>query len=394
MRRKNKLSRLKKELLKDKNLYEIAGKRDCTGCGACIAMCPKGCIRFVENEEGFPYPLIDHTKCISCGACVRNCPTEPDDDKKIKAALAGYSRDPEIQRSSSSGGIFSHLAEAVLKKDGVIFGVAMEGNRAVTCEIEKTKELSYLRGSKYVQSYTEESYKHAAKYLEEGRWVLFSGTPCQIAGLYRVLKKNYSRLITVDFICHGISSPKVLRKYLAETGNGKKVSEISFRDKSSGWKKFSMKVNWTDNTVSCAPMTEDLYLQSFLKNLNLRPSCFSCKFRKIHRISDITLGDLWGAEDINENWTEDMGYSVIILQSVKGTEIWEEIKDQIVYIPVEISQVAMHNSSLTQSPWDEYSRNRFFSYLSKHDLQFCIDKAVKGGISKRIGRKLWKLTVK
>ena len=134
------MSRLKKELLKDKNLYEIAGKRDCTGCGACIAMCPKGCIRFVENEEGFPYPLIDHTKCISCGACVRNCPTEPDDDKKIKAALAGYSRDPEIQRSSSSGGIFSHLAEAVLKKDGVIFGVAMEGNRAVTCEIEKTKE--------------------------------------------------------------------------------------------------------------------------------------------------------------------------------------------------------------------------------------------------------------
>src|SRR5699024_7722990 len=104
--------------------------------------------------------------------------------------------------------------------------------------------------------------------------------------LYRVLKKNYSRLITVDFICHGISSPKVLRKYLAETGNGKTVSEISFRDKSSGWKKFSMKVNWTDNTVSCAPMTEDLYLQSFLKNLNLRPSCFSCKFRKIHRISD------------------------------------------------------------------------------------------------------------
>lgn len=348
----------------------------------------------VENKEGFPYPMIDHTKCVGCGICLNNCPGEPEDDKKIQAAFAGYSRDPDIQKASSSGGIFTHLSEAVLKKDGIVFGVTIEGDQAVTREIENLKDLPYLRGSKYVQSHAEEAYRHAVKYLEEGRGVLFSGTPCQIAGLRSILKRDYSRLITVDFICHGISSPEVLRKYLSETGKGRQANDISFRDKTEGWKKFSMKVSWADESVSCIPLTEDLYLQSFLKNLNLRPSCFSCKFRKIHRASDITLGDLWGSEKIVENWAEDLGYSLIILQSIKGTELWDEIKDQVVSIPVELTQAVEYNSSLEQSPWDEFSRDLFFSYLPNHNLKYCIDKASKDGFMKRVGRKLWKLLVR
>lgn len=385
------MSRLRKNSLKDKKLYEIADRRSCTGCGACVSVCPKECIRMEENEEGFLYPLIDHEKCINCGLCFKACPTEPEDDEQIQNVLAGYSRDPEIQKTSSSGGIFSHLAEVILEKDGVVFGVMMEDNRAVTCEISNSKELHYFRGSKYVQSYMGTAYKHAQNYLEEGRWVLFSGTPCQIAGLYSSLRKNYSRLITVDFICHGISSPAVLRKYLRETGNGKKADGIFFRDKSTGWKNFSMKVIWTDGSESCTSMSEDLYLQSFLKNLNLRSSCFSCKFRKIHRMSDITLGDLWGAEEFVENWFEDTGYSMVILQSTKGQELWNEIKDRIISLPIQLSQVAKCNSSLLKSPWDLYSRDLFFRYLPKYELQFCINKAQKNGIKKRVGRKLWKI---
>lgn len=385
------MSRLKREYSDTKKLYEIASRRNCTGCGACASACPKQCIHMVENEEGFPYPLIDHKTCINCGICLKNCPAEPDDDKKVQAVLAGHSCDPDIQRTSSSGGIFSHLAEAVLKKNGVVFGVRMEGSRAVTCEIDNTEDIRSLRGSKYVQSHAEEAYSRVSEYLREGRWVLFSGTPCQVAGLYSVLKENYSCLITVDFICHGISSPEVLAKYLKETGGGKEASKISFRDKTEGWKKFSMKVSWADETDSRVPLTEDLYLQSFLKNLNLRPSCFSCKFRKIHRISDITLGDLWGAEKIINEWTEDLGYSLIMLQSEKGTELWNQIKDQIVSVPVELSQVALHNASLQTSPWDEYSRELFFRYLPNHDLKYCITKAEKDGIAKRVGRKLWKI---
>ena len=388
------MNRLKIEFSKDKRLYEIAGKRNCTGCGACASTCPRECIQMVENEEGFPYPLIDHTKCIRCGICLRNCPAEPEDDEKIQAVLAGYSRNPDIQRASSSGGIFTHLAEAVLKKNGIVFGVTMEGDRATTREIENVGDIPGLRGSKYVQSCTEKAYRHVVRYLEEGRWVLFSGTPCQIAGLHSVLKKGYSRLITVDFICHGISSPAVLRKYLSETGKGKQANNISFRDKSNGWRKFSMKVSWADKSVSCVPMTEDIYLQSFLKNLNLRPSCFSCRFRKIHRTSDITLGDLWGSEKIAENWTEDLGYSLIIIQSMRGVEMWNEIKDQVISTPVELSRAMEYNSSLKQSPWDEFSRDLFFKYLPDHDLQYCIDKATKDGPMKRAGRKIWKLLVR
>lgn len=385
------MSRLREEYSDDKKLYEIAGKRSCTGCGACVCVCPVGCIQMVENKEGFFYPVIDHTQCIGCKKCYKVCPNEPEDDEDVVAVLAGYSHNRDIRLTSSSGGVFTHLAEEVLKRNGVVFGVAMQKSQAVVCAVENIEEIPKLRGSKYVQSWVGNAYRQVEKYLKEGRWVLFSGTPCQIAGLYRVLKKEYMRLITVDFVCHGISSPQVLEKYLKERGNGKRISEIVFRDKTEGWNKFSMKIKWEDHTVSRASMEEDLYLQSFLKNLNLRSSCFSCKFRKIHRRSDITLGDLWGANEVVNGWTEDLGYSLILIQSKKGKELLESIKEKIVAVPVELSQVMLHNASLTTSPWDEYSRDLFFKNLKKYDLQRCISKAETNGIKKKAGRKIWKI---
>ena len=345
----------------------------------------------VENKEGFFYPVIDHTQCIGCKKCYKVCPNEPEDDEDVVAVLAGYSHNRDIRLTSSSGGVFTHLAEEVLKRNGVVFGVAMQKSQAVVCAVENIEEIPKLRGSKYVQSRVGNAYGQVEKYLKEGRLVLFSGTPCQIAGLYRVLKKEYMRLITVDFVCHGISSPQVLEKYLKEWGNGKRISEIVFRDKTEGWNKFSMKLKWEDHTVSRESMEEDLYLQSFLKNLNLRSSCFSCKFRKIHRRSDITLGDLWGANEVVNGWTEDLGYSLILIQSKKGKELLESIKEKIVAVPVELSQVMLHNASLTTSPWDEYSRDLFFKNLKKYDLQRCISKAETNGIKKKAGRKIWKI---
>lgn len=385
------MSRLREEYSDDKKLYEIAGKRSCTGCGACVCVCPVGCIQMVENKEGFFYPVIDHTQCIGCKKCYKVCPNEPEDDEDVVAVLAGYSHNRDIRLTSSSGGVFTHLAEEVLKRNGVVFGVAMQKSQAVICAVENIEEIPKLRGSKYVQSRVGNAYGQVEKYLKEGRLVLFSGTPCQIAGLYRVLKKEYMRLITVDFVCHGISSPQVLEKYLKERGNGKRISEIVFRDKTEGWNKFSMKLKWEDHTVSRESMEEDLYLQSFLKNLNLRSSCFSCKFRKIHRRSDITLGDLWGANEVVNGWTEDLGYSLILIQSKKGKELLESIKEKIVAVPVELSQVMLHNASLTTSPWDEYSRDLFFKNLKKYDLQRCISKAETNGIKKKAGRKIWKI---
>lgn len=385
------MSRLREEYSDDKKLYEIAGKRSCTGCGACVCVCPVGCIQMVENKEGFFYPVIDHTQCIGCKKCYEVCPSEPKDDGNVQTVLAGYSHSRDIRLTSSSGGVFTHLAEEILKRKGIVFGVEMQGSQAAVCAVENIEEISKLKGSKYVQSQVGNTYRQVEKYLKEGRWVLFSGTPCQIAGLYRVLKKEYTHLITVDFVCHGISSPQVLEKYLKERGSGKRISEIVFRDKTEGWNKFSMKLKWEDHTVSRTSMEEDLYLQSFLKNLNLRSSCFSCKFRKIHRKSDITLGDLWGVDKIIDGWTEDLGYSLILIQSKKGKEFLESIKEKIVAVPVELSQVMLHNASLTTSPWDEYSRDLFFKNLKKYDLQRCISKAETNGIKKKAGRKIWKI---
>lgn len=388
------MSELNEEYSGGEKLYEIAGKRNCTGCGACISVCPVGCIQMVENEEGFFYPVIDHTRCIRCKKCYEICPDEPEDDEKVQAVLAGYSHNCNVRLTSSSGGIFTHLAEEILERNGVVFGVEMQESKAVVCAVERVEGLQKLRGSKYVQCQIGNAYRQAERYLREGRWVLFSGTPCQIAGLYCVLRREYARLITVDFVCHGISSPRVLEKYLKEQGDGKQASEIVFRDKTEGWKRFSMKVKWKDDTVSQASLEEDLYLQSFLKNLNLRSSCFSCKFRKIHRKSDITLGDLWGADKIIDGWTEDLGYSLMILQSTKGTELWKLIKEKIVTVPAELPKVVLHNASLKISPWDEYSRDLFFKNLVKHDLKYCIKKAEKNDIKKKIGRKIWKVCKK
>ena len=385
------MSRLKKEFSDGKGMYEIAGKKQCTGCGACACVCPADCISMVENQEGFSYPVIDKERCIGCGKCRQVCPGEAEDDEKVRAVLAGYSRSPKVRKDSSSGGIFTHLAEEIIRRGGVVFGVEMRGSRAVMCAVEKAEELTRLRGSKYVQGLAGDAYSRAKEYLEEGRWVLFSGTPCQIAGLYAVLNKEYSRLITADFICHGISSPLVLEKYLKEQGQGKEPERISFRDKTEGWKKFSMKVEWEDHTVNRASLEEDLYLQSFLKNLNLRSSCFSCRFRKVHRKSDITLGDLWGAEEIREGWTEDLGYSLVLLQSPKGEALCEKIEKDIVAAPVPLSKVLTHNASMKASPWDEYSRDLFFKMMDRYELKECIRRAEQDGIRKKAGRKLWKI---
>ena len=235
-------------------MIDIKDKKDCCGCSACVQKCPKQCISLKEDCEGFLYPIVDKDICIDCGLCEKVCPIlYQGEERKPLKVFAAKNHDEEIRKQSSSGGIFTLLAEKIINEGGVVFGAKFDENWDVKHDYTETIEgLAAFRGSKYVQSRIEDNYRKAETFLKQGRKVLFSGTPCQIAGLKRFFRKEYENLLTVDFICHGVPSPGVWRRYLQETVarmcdknrvstdpisiKNARVESISFRDKSHGWK--------------------------------------------------------------------------------------------------------------------------------------------------------------
>lgn len=302
-------------------MIDILNKKDCCGCSACVQKCPKQCISLKEDNEGFLYPQVNQQECISCGICKKVCPIINPNEKRTPLQIyAAINKNEEIRRQSSSGGIFTLLSEEILKEGGVVFGARFDENWEVKHDYtENVKGLVNFRGSKYVQSRIEDNYKKVETFLKQGRKVLFSGTPCQIAGLKRFLSKEYDNLLTVDFICHGVPSPKVWRLYLYETyrkiikrggkhtassilsnSEGKsQIEDICFRNKDLGWKRYSffLKLKLTDikgkrNTAELfEPYSENIFMKGFLSDLYLRPSCYQCTARSGKSGSDITIAD-------------------------------------------------------------------------------------------------------
>ena len=277
-------------------MLEIENKEKCSGCHACYSVCPTKAIEMVKDEKGFKYPVIDQPKCVNCHLCEKTCPII---NKKIvdnePKAYSCYNKNNEVRSKSSSGGIFTLIASKILEKNGVVFGASFNNKFMVEhIYVEKEEELYKIRGSKYLQSIIGDSYKQAKKFLEEGRYVLFTGTPCQIEGLLSYLNKDYENLITQDIICHGVPSPKVWNKYLEyrEKEDGEIPLEINFRSKENGWKNYNLKFRYNGHEYKNNQNT-DKYMQAFLKNVSLRESCYNCSFKKINRLSDITLADFW-----------------------------------------------------------------------------------------------------
>lgn len=373
-------------------MYEIIEKRRCTGCSACANICPVGCIEMITDEEGFYYPEIDNTKCISCGLCKKICYTKWTEQEQEYTVWALYNKDETARQRASSGGIFELLAREILKRNGVVFGVKMNDLEAVHVCVEEEQGLEAMLGSKYMQSKVENAYKSAKDFLDQGRKVLFSGTPCQIQALYKVIGRKDENLYTVDFICHGVSSPKVFKKYVfEELKMNEKIKKISFRDKTEGWANFSMYIETETGRKYRENMHNDIYLQSFLTNLNLRSSCFVCEYRTIKRVSDITLGDFWGCNTAYPEWNEDRGYSLAIVQSRHGNHIFQKIKKDIECRQIEIDEVLSHNQSIISSPWDELSRDLFFRYQERDSLKKSMIKAKREDLKKKVHRKWWKI---
>lgn len=289
-------------------MIQITEKYKCCGCEACAQKCPRQCIQMRTDEEGFWYPEVNKVECIECGLCEKVCPViNQNEDKRPLKLYAAINPDIEVRQKSSSGGIFSLLAQYILSEEGVVFGARLNNKQEVVHDYCETLEgLSVFRGSKYVQSRIGNSYKQAETFLKAGRKVLFSGTSCQIAGLHKYLRKEYENLLTIDVVCHGVPSPLVWRKYCDEILLKKKGVEntikqqsasnirISFRDKSNGWKNYNMLVKNENDILYKECFRENPFMRIFLRNISLRPSCYACPAKSGKSGSDITLADFLG----------------------------------------------------------------------------------------------------
>lgn len=387
-------------------MLQIIDKKDCCGCHACANVCPKHCIDMKADEQGFLYPNVDTEKCIDCGLCEKVCPVinQSNPSKPIKV-YAAKNTDEEIRKQSSSGGIFTLLAEKIINAGGVVFGAKFDAEWNVVHSWTDTIEgISDFRGSKYVQSTIGNTYSQTKAFLEQGRYVLFSGTPCQIAGLKKYLRKEYDKLITVDLVCHGVPSPLIWQKYLKEEfkqnrtlcGDGKNsdssslnenpvLSGISFRDKTNGWKKYGFRVSMAaskaaKNTVSesakdnyfLEPLTTNLYMQIFLRDLSLRPSCFNCPSKSFKSKSDLTLADFWGIEYIDEEFMDDKGCSLLILNTVKANNMIEEII-QLYKKEYEPNIAFKYNPAIFHSVKKKAGRKRFWKQVYRNfPLRSCL----------------------
>lgn len=361
-------------------MNEIVKKEDCCGCHACFNACPKGAITMEEDDKGFRYPKIDSKKCIDCGLCKRVCPVLKNTMLKTETkAYACYNLNEQERRDSSSGGIFVLLAKEVLRRNGVVFGAAFDDNFVVKhIKITTEKDLIKLMGSKYVQSTIGTTYREVKDFLNKGVTVLYTGTPCQIEGLKSFLGKDYPQLYTQDIICHGVPSPKVWEKYKAyRIKKDKEIpTGISFRNKDQGWVLFNMKFFY-NKKIYCKNQTQDLFLRTFLRNICLRDSCYHCHFKKKSRISDITLADYWGVQHIHKDFFDNKGTSLVLVNSVKGKELFDAIRKQMVCIETNFEQALQYNSAMISSVKPDKNRDFFFEDLDKLEFDELAKKYVK-----------------
>ena len=353
----------------------LKDKKACSGCGACREVCPTDCIEMVCDEEGFKYPSVNAEKCIDCHKCEKKCPVINSVNCGKEAfkqiAYAAKSKNGFLVENSSSGGIFSELAQNILDKGGVVFGAAFDKKFNVKhIYVDSVTDLYKLRGSKYVQSDIGDSYKKAHDFLKEGRYVLFTGTPCQISGLYAVLGKDFPNLYTQDIICHGVPSPLVWRKYIDyRKKRMQDIKNISFRNKKYGWKDFSLKFKCSNNKEYAKTKTEDLFLRGFLKNLYLRPSCYECAFKTESRISDFTLADFWGIENIIPESDDNKGTSLVIINSDRGKQLFDEIKSNLNFDKVNLSEAVKYNTAMLKSAEKNADREKFMRQIASDDFK-------------------------
>lgn len=338
-------------------------KGDCCGCYACKNICPVNAVVFDYDDEGFWYPTVKSGICVNCGKCVVVCPCiNKPTNHSVKCSFACNIKNHSELLKSSSGGAFAEMARSVLRRGGFVCGAAFDDDFNVQhMIIESEDDLTKLRGTKYVQSKIGAVLLEIKELLENNKKVLFSGTPCQVAGLNTFLEKEYDNLITVDLICHGVPSPGIWQEYLKQLTNGDTLLEVNFRNKENGISNATIEFVFESGKVQKCSYAEDSFIKGFLKNYYLRPSCFECKFKGFNRCSDITIGDFWAVKEYYPDFNSQFGTSAVIIRTNKGLDLFESVSDNLNVIPVNEEHFAVWNECLLKSVKHTKKREDFYN---------------------------------
>ena len=352
----------------------LCDHRLCTGCGACASVCPVQSIKMRPDENGFIYPFTDEEKCIECGKCAKICPVSnrATDNGSVPYAYAVQNKDEEIKQSSSSGGVFFELGKAIIEKGGVVIGAAFDSEfsvKHICCD--SIELLPRLMGSKYVQSDLGNVFQDTKEYLHKSIPVLFTGTPCQIAGLKAYLNDNPVQLYTQDVVCHGVPTPELWEKYkqYRQGQEGSMLSAVSFRSKVKGWKNFSLMMNFQNCHTYSETVGKDSYLQLFVNDYSVRDVCNMCPFRTMHRQADITLADFWNINKVVPQIVDDFGTSLVLIHSDKGAELMRTIEPRVRSVPVSFNDVQEVNSAILKNKPENYLHQTFLKDMKRKSYQ-------------------------
>lgn len=358
---------------------------DCTGCGSCKAACGVHCIEMQYDERGFLYPYIDDERCVKCGGCERACPVlnRQSFPHAMKQVFACRAANENIIKASSSGGLFTVFAEHILSRNGCVCGAAYDENFVVSHRVvDNISDLELLRSSKYVQSSTASALAELRKRNNEGKPIMFVGTPCQVAAAKRLLgARNEENHLFVEVVCHGVPSPMVYKKYVGELemAAGARLVALNFRDKSNGWSAYTFHASFANGRSIIHDGHEDPYVSGFIDNLYLRECCFSCKFKAGQSGSDLTIGDFWGIDKVSPDLSQDnKGASLLCINTERGRLAFDAIKSQLcLTVETDLHHAVAKNPCLLHPTTYNPRTRRFYKYVRTHTVADAISLARK-----------------